>query len=98
MKITKEKNEQTLTLLIEGSINTQTSGEFETAVKAALSECPHLVIDLAKTEYVSSAGLRVFLDAENLVGDPDNLVVKNLSPEVKEVFDMTGFSSLLHLE
>jgi anti-sigma B factor antagonist len=98
MKITKNKATDLLTLSVEGSINTQTSPEFEQAVTSALKECPHLAIDLAKVDYVSSSGLRVFLEAENAVEGSGSLVIKNVPPAVQEVFDMTGFSALLHLE
>jgi anti-sigma B factor antagonist len=98
MNISKEKKGDVVTLFVVGSINTQTSEAFETAVKSALGEAKNLIVDLAKTDYISSSGLRVFLEAENLVEGKGSLKVIHLSSGVKEVFDMTGFSSILDLE
>jgi anti-sigma B factor antagonist len=78
MKIAKNKVADLLTLSVEGSINTQTSPEFEQAITSALKECPHLAIDLAKVDYVSSSGLRVFLGTENALGESGSLIIKNV--------------------
>ena len=57
-----------------------------------------LSIDCGKLEYVSSAGLRVLLSAHKIMTKQGSMVVKNLSDEVKEVFDITGFSDILTIE
>jgi anti-sigma B factor antagonist len=98
MTITKDKKGDIVTLFVEGSINTQTSEEFEKAISDVFKDTHNLVVDLSKTDYISSSGLRVFLWAQNEVEDKGSMVVRHVAPQVKEVFDMTGFSSLLTLE
>jgi anti-sigma B factor antagonist len=98
MTITKEKKGDVVTLLIEGSINTQTSEAFQKAMEGALASSHNIVVDLAATDYISSSGLRVFLWAQNEIEGKGSMVIKHISPDVKEVFDMTGFSSILSLE
>ena len=52
--------------------------------------------DLADLEYVSSAGLRVILMVQkNMKG---NFVLKNVKPEIMEIFEITGFSDILTIE
>ena len=53
-----------------------------------------LVFDLEKLEYLSSTGLRVFLMMAKRVGS-DHLFVDNANALVREIFDTTGFSSVV---
>lgn len=47
-------------------------------------------------EYISSAGLRVVLIAhKSITAKGGRFIVRNLSKEVRSVFDMTGFSRIL---
>jgi hypothetical protein len=55
----------------------------------------HLVLDAAALEYISSAGLRVIL---RLSQSEDGLKIINVSSEVYEVFEMTGFSQMIPIE
>lgn len=99
MNVSVSKNGADLTLFVEGSINTQTAEEFRKAIEGNLDGVSHLVLDLAKVDYVSSAGLRVFLWAQNTFDEKKgSMVVKNVLPAVKEVFDMTGFNDLLTIQ
>ena len=58
-----------------------------------------MILDFDKLDFVSSAGLRVLLliqkKSKALSG---SLVIKNVKPEIQEVFDMTGFSDILNIE
>jgi anti-sigma B factor antagonist len=98
MTINNEKKDDVLTCHIKGSINTQTAPDFEKEVNKDIENVTKLIIDLKEVDYVSSAGLRVLLTLENLMEENGEMKVINVSPNVKEVFDMTGFSSILTLE
>jgi anti-sigma B factor antagonist len=85
-------------LSIEGSIDSQTAPLFDEAMKKAVAKnCP-IILDFAKVNYVSSAGLRVLLSANNALEDKKSLVLIHVSSDVKEVFEITGFSDLLKVE
>lgn len=57
-----------------------------------------VVADFAATEYVSSAGLRVFLAAlKFLQKEQGRIVLCGLAPFVAEVFDVSGFSTLFEI-
>ena len=60
MEIKTERNEGKLTVSLEGRLDTTTAPELEVAIKD-LDGVTELIIDMAKLEYISSAGLRVFL-------------------------------------
>lgn len=80
-----------LTIAPVGRIDTITAPELEAAVKTDGIE--ELVFDLAKIDYISSAGLRVLLSAQKRMAGKKMLIV-NACPSVKEVFDITGFSDI----
>ena len=58
-----------------------------------------LTIDLEQLDYISSAGLRVLLFAQKTVNSFDGkMMVKNVKPEIMEVFEITGFTDILTIE
>lgn len=91
MEIKKEKTGSTMTITVSGRLDTLTSPKLEAELK--LSGIEKLVFDLAKLEYISSAGLRVMLGAQKTMMAQGEMELLNVSPIVREVFDMTGFSS-----
>lgn len=78
---------------IEGELNTTTSGEAETKMQQLiLGGNNHLIIDLGKLAYISSAGLRIFLSANRLVKKANGEIrFCNFNKTVKEVFEISGF-------
>ena len=76
---------------IKGKIDSTNAPEFEKEVMAALPT----EIDASELEYISSAGLRVLMKLRKAVGD---VTVVNVSSDVYEIFDVTGFTSILTVE
>lgn len=95
MNVTKEKNNTTLKLSIEGRIDTTTAPVLEEEIKQSVSDVSELVMDFEKVEYISSAGLRVLLSTQKVMNKQGAMSLINVSEEVKEVFDITGFSDIL---
>ena len=73
---------------IKGKIDSTNAPEFEKEIMAALPT----EIDASQLEYISSAGLRVLMKLRKTVGD---VTVVNVSSDVYEIFDVTGFTSIL---
>lgn len=57
-----------------------------------------LVFDLEKLEYLSSAGLRVLLYAHKTMTNQGSMTVCHTNDLISEVFEVTGFSSILNIE
>jgi anti-anti-sigma factor len=70
---------------------------FQSELEKALAKSPAgVVIDCAGLDYVSSAGLRVFLLVSRGAGRSGNaLVICSLKPAVREIFDVSGFSQII---
>ena len=97
--IKKAKEGNTLTISLEGRLDTTTAPQLEGELKDALDgSVENLVMDMKELAYISSAGLRVLLSAQKIMNKQGNMVVRNASEEVKEIFDVTGFADILTIE
>ena len=81
----------------EGRVDSTNAGELQRNLDQIMAQNPglELVLDAGGLAYISSAGLRVLLHVTKQKGSP--LDVRNVSPEVYDILDMTGFTSLLHV-
>ena len=98
MNVIKESSGSQLTLRIQGRLDTTTAPQLETELKASVEGVTALVLDLAELAYISSAGLRVVLMAQKIMNKQGAMVVRNVDPNVLEVFEVTGFSDILTIE
>ena len=100
MNITKtEANKGTeLTLSLEGRLDTTTAPQLEAELRSGLDGVQNLTIDMEKLVYISSAGLRVLLKAQKVMNKQGKMTVKNVSQDIKDVFEVTGFDELLNIE
>lgn len=92
----KENNK--LTVLIEGSLNTNHAPEFESALQANWEGVTELIIDFSAIDFISSSGLRVMLLSQKHMATCGSMVLKNVNPDIREIFEMTGFDELLAFE
>ena len=97
MTINKESNGNEQVISLEGRLDTTTAPQLDEEIKS-LDGVEKLVFNLEKLEYISSAGLRVLLSAQKIMNKQGSMVVKNVSEEVKEIFEVTGFSDILTIE
>jgi anti-sigma B factor antagonist len=98
LKITVLNNGNEYTFNLEGRLDTNTSPELEAKINEVVDNANKLIIDLESLVYISSAGLRVLLGAVQQMEGKGEMVVRNLSQAVREVFDLTGFSRLFTIE
>lgn len=95
MTIKKTVSGSTAVFEIEGWLDTQTAPELGAAMEELDSAVTDLTFDMNELEYISSAGLRQIVAAHKKMDG--NLTIKNISAEIKDVFDMTGFSKKLNI-
>lgn len=98
MKIDVSTNEGTVVIFPREKVDYVTAPELEEVVEKNAETADSMVIDLTDVEYISSAGLRVILTADNLMSEKDGLIVRNVTDTVKEIFDISGFSSVITIE
>ena len=96
MNIVKELEGTTLTVKLEGRLDTLTAPELEEDMQESLEGVTDLVVDLEALECVPSAGLRVLLRLMKQM--KQQMVIRNVSELVNEVFEVTGFSDIFTIE
>lgn len=97
MTINKELSHTTLTVSIEGRLDTTTAPELEAALKESLTDVSELIINMEKLEYISSAGLRVILSLQKIMSKQGSMVVTGVRNEIMEIFEVTGFTDVLDI-
>ena len=87
-----------LIIELEGKIDSVNADRTETEIRQILAEYPadQLDLDAEKLTYISSSGLRILirLDKEQ----PKGVTIRNVSPEVYEIFEVTGINTLMKVE
>ena len=97
MTIQEIKDGENLTLQLGGRLDTTTAPDLEKVVNSDLDDVKNLVLDMKELKYVSSAGLRVLLTLQKKMIKQGSLKLLNVCDEIKEVLDITGFTSFLKL-
>ena len=98
MEINKIVEDKKCMIELTGRLDTLTSPQLEETLKEVPEDTNELVLDLKELEYVSSAGLRVFLNAQKSMTDKGTMILKNVNDEIMEVLEMTGFTQILTIE
>lgn len=85
---------------VSGRIDTSTADQFLEEVSPLLdAKGADITIDCSELTYTSSKGLRVFLMLQkSVMATGGSLLLKGMLPAVKEVFDITGFSSIIKIQ
>ena len=95
MTITKTLDNETLTIQVEGEINSTNAVDLDQAITSSIKGVKTLILDFEKLDYISSAGLRIILSAQKKMDKQGHMKVLNCNETVMDVFDMTGFSNIL---
>ena len=98
MDINKEKNGNILNISLNGRLDTTTAPALEEELKQSLDGVSELTFDFAELVYISSAGLRVLLSAQKQMNKQGTMVIKNVCDDIRDVFDITGFSDILTIQ
>ena len=98
MEIKKSFVETTLTVALEGRLDTTTAPLLEEELKSSLDGVTELILDFTQLDYVSSAGLRVILSAQKAMVKQGEMKLVGVNDDIMEVFDITGFSDILTIE
>ena len=94
MKITKTLNGDSMEVILEGRLDTESAPVFESELKDQLSTLSLLTLDFSNLEYISSAGLRVLVKAKRGMKYGGVVKVKNANEIIREVFEVTGLTDI----
>jgi len=105
MEITHKRLNRVDLLSIEGRMDAASAPQLKQQIEVLFDQGRYrLVLDMAKLEYIASPGLRVLIEARKRARDwkltdleGGDVRIANLPPRIKEVFDLTGFTSLFEI-
>ena len=98
MQINYNKEAKKLTIAPDGRLDTATAPDFEKTIGELLDGVSDLTLDMKKVSYVSSAGLRVILKIQKAMFKHGKMKLIGVNDTVMEVFEITGFASILQIE
>lgn len=99
MKITVDNGEKT-TISLTGQLDTLSAVDFEKTVSQIIQgNTSHIIVDCAGLAYISSAGLRLLLTLQKgMKARNGSLTLKNVNSDIMDIFNITGFKSILTIE
>lgn len=105
MEITHKRMHRVDLLSISGRLDAASAPELKQKIDSLFDQGRYrIVLDLASLEYIASPGLRVLIEArkrarDRKLTDPEggDIRIANLPQRIKEVFDLTGFTSLFEI-
>lgn len=97
MKIQKIYESGTLTIYLEGRLDTTTAPGLEGEL-GQLNGVQDLIFDMKNLEYISSAGLRVLLKMQKVMNTKGAMKLVNVGENIMEVFQITGFYDILTVQ
>ena len=98
MDMRKETENGVLTVYLEGKLDPGTAPQAEKDLEADVAQARQLVLDFKSLKYLSSAGLRLILRLHKKMSEKEGLTIRNVNEGIMEIFDMTGFTSILQIE
>ena len=98
LNITKNKENNALTVVLEGRLDTITAPQLEAELKDSLDSVIALSLDFEKLEYISSAGLRVLFSAQKRMNGQGKMKIIHAGETIMEIFEVTGFLDILTIE
>lgn len=98
MTVEEVKTEEAIQLNVEGKIDSNTYVQFQDDILKAFQKTNSVVVNLEKTVYISSAGLRaLFLGHKTAMSKGGSMKIINANEQVKDVFRVTGFDKTLDI-
>lgn len=93
-----EKDNNRAVLELDGRVDSSNAPKVQQEFVKAAQGYREITVDMEKLEYVSSAGLRALLTLyKNLQQKQGELIIVNVSDDVREVLELTGFLDLMNV-
>lgn len=98
LNIIKERQDDRLTVKLEGRLDTTTSPDLEKSLQESLPGVTELVMNFEKLDYISSAGLRVMLATQKIMNRQGGMKLCRVKDVIMEILEVTGFTDILTIE
>ena len=89
MTINKIKDGSKMTISLEGKLDTKSAPELDSIIKNETEGIADLRLEMDGVKYISSAGLRVLLNAEKIMRKNGKILITGCNDNIMEIFEMT---------
>ena len=98
LKLTTKKEGTSITIALDGELNTQTAPQLNELLEKSVPETDNLHLDFALCDFVSSAGLRVLLNTyKSMKAKKGTMELVNIGPSFSEVLNITGLDAVFDI-
>ena len=94
MKIIKDRSDQTLTLTLAGRMDTNAAMDLEEELFDSMDGITELIFECRDLEYLTSAGIRVLVAAQQEMLGKGTMMLSNVCDEIMGIFEMTGLDEV----
>ena len=98
LEIKKVSEEETITVVLGGRLDTTTSPQLEEFAEKELQDVKNLILDFENLEYISSAGLRIILKLQKMMNKIGTMKLIHVGEAILEIFEVTGFVDFLDIQ
>ena len=99
MQITEVRNNDVITISIEGRVDTNTSPQLQNSILTSFQKVNQIVLDFGQCAYVSSAGLRALLIGQKTaISKKGTMKLINVPDILMSVLEVSGFKNILTIE
>lgn len=100
MSLEESLKNNVFNIKVKGEVTNEVAHDFEDEIMAALSVCKNIEVDMSETTYIASLTLKSLLSVQQIIDtiDDASLVFYNLSAQVKEIFEESGFVDIFCIE
>ena len=100
MKTTIKEENELYVVYFDGRLDTAAAPETEKTVLPLLEgKGRDIILDCSLLEYISSSGLRIFLNLlKNAKSKGNHVFIQNINEGIQKVFKMTGFYNLFEFK
>ena len=97
LTINKKTEGERVTVSLEGRLDVSSAPQLSEALQKSLDRTTELVFDLEKLEYISSAGLRVLLQAQKQMNRQGRMRLIHVGETVMDTLEVTGFVDIFYI-
>ena len=98
MDITVRTEGDRMIISPKGNIDYATAPELDEVISGIKDDIRSVELDMSDVPYISSAGLRVILNADEIMQDRDGIRLTGVNNDVRAILEMTGFYDILDIE
>ncbi|MBR6671201.1 MAG: STAS domain-containing protein [Ruminococcus sp.] len=100
LSLSEKMIENEMHIEISGEIRNEVAHEFEDELMAAFSVCKVVKVNMSKITYIASVAMRALLSVQQMIDEDDEatMIITHISPEVKQIFEVSGFIDILNIE